>query len=208
MSSATAFPEVQRTAPMLRWTVQQLRALTESGILPEGEPIELIDGYLIRKDRSDRGELNRNHGVRHATGVKRGSRTLDRLTGELAVHVRVQLPVTLSARDEPEPDYCLVRGMPEDFATAHPTAGDLLLVVEVADSSLGFDRGAKCRLYATAGVSVYWIVNLVSDCVEVYEEPSAERGEYLRRSIRSRGEVLTLTLPEGVVREIAVDSLV
>lgn len=208
MAAHPTVSELQRTAPMFTLTLQQYHALTESGILRDGEPVELIEGLLIRKDRSDRGGNLLNHGVRHATGVARGSRMLERATRDLNTHARVQLPVTLSDRDEPEPDYCLVRGMPEDFADAHPAPADLLLVAEVADSSLSYDRTTKCRIYSSAGVAVYWIINLVSDRVEVFSDPHAAAGVYRQHQSCPRGATLDIPLGEGTSRQISVDDLV
>lgn len=208
MATPSTVSELQRTAPMFTLTLQQYHALTESGILRDGEPVELIEGLLIRKDRSDRGGSILNHGVRHATGVARGSRAVERATRDLTTHVRVQLPVTLSDRDEPEPDYCLVRGMPEDFSDAHPSPADLLLVVEVADSSLNFDRTTICRIYASSGVAAYWIANLVSDCVEIFSDPDTAAGSYRQHQTCPRGTILEIPLGAGTSRQVSVDDLV
>ncbi|MCC7423952.1 MAG: Uma2 family endonuclease [Planctomycetaceae bacterium] len=208
MATTPTISELQRTAPLFTLTLQQYHALTESGILPDGEPVEFIEGLLVRKDRSDRGGNLLNHGVRPATGVKRGARVIERATHDLSVHVQVQLPVTLSNLSEPEPDYCLVKGLPEDFAHAHPSPRDLLLVVEVADNSLSYDRTTKCRVYASAGVSCYWIVNLVSDCVEVFTDPDTAEGSYRTHRTFPRGAMLEIPLGDGASRQISVDDIV
>jgi hypothetical protein len=208
MATTPTISELQRTAPLFTLTLQQYHSLTASGILPDGEPVEFIEGLLVRKDRSDRGGNLLNHGVRHATGVKRGARAIERATRDLPVHVQVQLPVTLSNMSEPEPDYCLVNGLPEDFAAAHPAPADLLLVVEVADSSLSFDRTTKCRVYATSGVTCYWIVNLVSDCVEVFTDPDTVAGTYRQHHSCPRGATLEIPVGGGASRQIPVDDIV
>jgi Uma2 family endonuclease len=88
-------------------------------------------------------------------------------------HVRSQQPVTLTA-SEPEPDAAVVQGHRHDYNARHPGAAEVGLVVEVADSSLATDRGLKARLYAEAGIEIYWIVNLVDRCIEVHTSPGLQ----------------------------------
>lgn len=108
------------------------------------------------------------------------------------LRVRVQNPVAfLDADSEPEPD--IVWAKPRRYATRHPTADDVLLLIEVADSSLEFDRGEKANLYATAGILDYWIVNLIDRTVEVRRDP--HEGHY--RSVQSFG-------PRSIIESLAV----
>ncbi|HEV3081564.1 MAG TPA: Uma2 family endonuclease [Gemmataceae bacterium] len=184
-------------------TVDQYHRMIESGILKEGEPTELIDGILVRKDRSDRGGTPMAHGPRHALTVKRADRLL-RSVDAFGWHLHVQLPVTLSALQEPEPDLAVVKGRPEDYLERHPGPKEIGLLVEVSDSSLEYDRTTKQRLYAAVGIVLYWIINLVEHQVEVYEQPLAAEGRYALRTDFHRGQGLRLTLSAQQPIEFAV----
>src|SRR5207249_7168379 len=129
-------------------------------ILPEGAPVELIDGLLVWKDRRARGAAPVPHDPHHASTVSRVQRMGQRLDS-LDCHLRLQLPVTLSDTSEPEPDAAVVKGPPGVYEDHHPTPADVIAAIEVSDSSLRFDRSTKQRKYALAGIGQYWIVNLV-----------------------------------------------
>lgn len=166
---------------VLPLTVEQYHRMIEQRILREGEPTELIDGILIRKDRADAGGSPMSHGPRHSLTVKRSDRLL-RVVEAHGCHLHVQLPVTLSINQEPEPDLGIVRGGPEDYQHRHPGPADVIALIEVADSSLAYDRTTKQRLYASAGISPYWIVNLVDNQIEVYQQPLPSEGRYATRT--------------------------
>ena len=85
--------------------------------------------------------------------------------------VQSQDPITLTDRTEPEPDLVIARLREDNYVNSHPTPADIILVVEVADSTLNFDRNVKAPLYAAAGISEYWIVNLVDNRLETYRQP-------------------------------------
>jgi Uma2 family endonuclease len=178
--------------------------MLEKGIIRDGDPIELVEGLLVRKNRAASGEGEMTHGALHAQILTRLTR-LERALEPLGCHLRVQLPVTLSALSEPEPDLTIVKGSLESFAERHPGPEDVLVLVEVADSSLGYDRGAKLRVYASAGVPVYLIVNVPERQIECYEEPVAAEGRYERRTDFRRGQALCLPLPTGRTLPLAVD---
>lgn len=89
--------------------------------------------------------------------------------------IRVQGPLDVSLSSQPEPDLAVVRGTARDYASAHPSTA--LLVVEVAESSLAFDRGEKASLYASAGIPEYWIVNLSDRRLEIYRDPIPLAGQ-------------------------------
>ena len=187
--------------PLVPLSVEQYHTMLERGILRDGDPVELVEGLLVRKDRSAAGGPPMTHGPRHALIVNRLMR-LARPLESVDCHVRVQLPVTLSNVDEPEPDLAVVRGSIEGFGERHPGSPDLLVVVEVADSSLRYDRGTKQRVYASAGVPAYVIVNIPEDRIELYDRPEPEAGRYGRRTDYRAGDVLSLPLAEG--RTLAV----
>ena len=117
--------------------------------------------------------------------------------------VRIQQPISLDDDSAPEPDLAVVRGVPEDYLNAHPTVP--ALVIEIADTSLGFDRKVKGSVYARGGVQDYWVVNVTDRVLEVYRDPhadpSAAWGWSYRsmRTIRSTETVTPLALPSTVV---------
>ena len=153
-------------APTRKFTVREYYQMAEAGILHEDDRIELIEGKIVEMAPI---------GSRHALCLDRLNRAfqLNMRAGEGLI--RVQNPIRLSDETEPEPDLAvasLVQGE-ERYAEAHPAPADILLVVEVADSSLIYDRKTKVPLYAAAGIPEYWLVDLVGNRIEVYRDPSA-----------------------------------
>jgi Uma2 family endonuclease len=146
-----------------RLSVAEYHALLESGQLNSSDRLELLDGRLVPKMTIL---------PPHATAVQKLFKRLLRLVP--ATHtVRSQQPITLTT-SEPEPDLCVCLGDDDTYTTRHPGAAEVGLVVEVADSSLATDRGLKARLYAEAGIEIYWIVNLVDRCIEVHTLPGLQ----------------------------------
>ena len=194
------------TGPRVReLTVVDIEKMLEAGIIEEGAPFELIEGLLIRKDRDTKEGDGMAHGPRHAVVVSSLAGLGPRLEA-LGCCLRAQLPIVLSGLSAPEPDIAVLRGKLSDFATRHPGPADVVAVIEVADRSLRFDRGAKQRLYATAGILQYWIANLVDDQLEVYEDPIPSAGRYGRRSNFGPLEVATLAINPEASIELAVAS--
>ena len=115
----------------------------------------MIDGLLVWKDRSARGTGPLSHDPRHASTISRLQRLGQRLDS-FGCNLRVQLPVTLSDLSEPEPDVAVVKGPPEAYTDRHPAPVDIIAAIEVAHSSLRFDRSTKQRNYALAGIGQYW----------------------------------------------------
>jgi Uma2 family endonuclease len=167
--------------------------MIETGILEEGEPIELLDGLLVRRNR---GEGMTTNPV-HALVVSQLNLLLAAALGSFGCHVRVQNPLTLPPRDEPEPDLAIVQGLPADFALRHPGPAEVTCVIEVAGTSLDRDRTTKKRIYAAAGIPQYLIVNLAGSRIEVFEEPDSARGQYRRRTELAGDEEIALLLPEN-----------
>jgi len=144
-----------------RFTVKQYHALITAGTFVNNESLELLEGLLIYK-------LPKNPDHWIATDSLRDQLQALGLAG---LFVHCQNPVT--TRDsEPEPDLSLVRGQRRDYRKGNPDPRKIPLIVEIADTSLGRDRGLKKRIYARANIPVYWIVNLAARQVEVYTEPS------------------------------------
>jgi Uma2 family endonuclease len=172
-----ALPSHVREEPPYRLTVDQYHRMIEQGILDEGQPAELLDGYLTFKIRSAAGEDPMTVGLRHAVCVKKIARLARRLE-PLGFDMQTQQPVTLPPFDEPEPDGAIVIGRAESYTDHHPRATDLLCVIEVADESLHRDRGYKQQIYADSGIAQYVIANLQDNVVEVYTEPQKGKGRY------------------------------
>ena len=149
------------------FTIEGYYRLAETGILRRDDRVEFIRGEIVRM--SPVGSL-------HAACVKRTAAEFFRSVGSDAI-VSVQYPIRLAAQNsEPEPDISMLLPKPDYYASAHPTPADVLLVVEVADSSLDYDRGVKIPLYAEAGIPEVWIMALEEECVERYS--GLEGGEY------------------------------
>lgn len=206
--AATIFDELAATgAPrVVSITVDQFHQMIDVGILPEGAPIELIDGVLVHKDRADADDDPVGHGKRHAQVVSWLVR-LDSQLVELPYHLLVQLPVTLSGRSEPEPDIAIARSSPADYSQRHPGPTDVLLVIEVALRSLAYDRTTKLRLYAAAGIPEYWVANGRDDRLEIHTEPIAGEARYARRRELSPGDVARLELGGGSALVVDVAEL-
>jgi Uma2 family endonuclease len=186
MSSVVTPPPAGRRPAYLgnpyRFTVEQYRALTGT-VLPEGPGWELLEGVVVKKVPQD---------PPHAGCVRALTRILGRLL-PAGWETPVQSPVAL-ADSEPEPDVAVVRADPRGYFARHPGPADIALVVEVADSSLDDDRHDKGRIYARAGVPVYWVVNLPDRQVEVYADPqpAADPPGYAARTDYRPGEAVPL----------------
>jgi Uma2 family endonuclease len=150
-----------------RWTRKEYRKLGDLGIIHEDEPIELLDGHLIVAEPKT---------PPHATMARLTANALERAFGD-GWFVSLQDPIALDDASEPEPDVAVVSGDPLDYLDDHPARPALL--VEVAESSLDFDRSHKGSAYARAGLPDYWIVNLVDWRIEVYRDPAEDRSAEL-----------------------------
>jgi len=144
-----------------RFTIDEYHRLIELGFLTEGGRIELIRGELIQMTAK---------GTPHTFSTTRLCRQLDRLLGDRAV-VRCQEPIILPSDSEPEPDVVIARGTDEDYLAHHPYPQNIVLVVEISDSTLTYDQTTKLKLYAEAGILDYWIVNLNARQLERYNQP-------------------------------------
>jgi len=165
--------------------IDEWHRMGEAGIFPPEARMELIEGEILHMAPI---------GFNHAGHVNRLNRIFNRLVLPHAL-VGVQNPLQLGDLSEPEPDLVLLRPEANDYTTRHPNAADVLLVVEVSDSTLRFDRSQKRRLYATHHIPEYWIVNLIDNCLEVYRQP--ENGDYLEKISLSKSDSLNLvSLPD------------
>jgi Uma2 family endonuclease len=154
-----------------RLTVDEYYRMAEVGVLPPDARVELIDGAII-----DMAPIGSRHGAAVDFLSERFFRALDG-----AAFVRTQGSVRLSARSEPQPDLAILRKRADRYADSHPTAADILLIVEVSDSTFEYDRNVKAELYARHGIQELWIVDVNDVLVHVLRNPRA--GEYAERSI-------------------------
>jgi Putative restriction endonuclease len=194
-------------APGLRrWTATEYHKMIEQRIILEGAPIELIDGALVYKDRRDAKGSVMPYGPRHATSVN-ALACLSASIREHGCYLQTQATVLISEDHEPEPDGAIVRGTIREHRDRLPSASELLLVIEVADSSLEYDRETKLPIYASAEIPVYWIVNLRHDLVEVYEHPDCGTGRYSTHQDFQRGGTLTIPLSDETILQVRADEI-
>lgn len=151
------------------FTVEEYDRMVETGILGHDDRVELIEGEIVEMTPIGR---------RHAAFVDNLARLFITRVGDRAV-VRVQGPVTVSRRSEPQPDLIVLR--PRSYLVSGARTEDVLLVIEVADTSLNYDRTVKLRLYARAGIPEYWILDAEAETVEVCREPTADGYRVVRR---------------------------
>lgn len=160
------------------FSVDDYYRMVEVGLLREDERVELIEGEVIKMSPI---------GSRHAACVARLTKLFSRLTGDGAI-VWVQNPIRLDDFSEPQPDVALLKPRADFYSRAHPAAADVLLIVEVADTTIGYDRQVKVPLHARAGVPEVWVVDLVGEAVETYAQP--REGAYGLNNRAARGEAV------------------
>jgi len=157
-------------------SADQFERMGQTGILGPDARVELIDGEMIEMAPI---------GSRHAAAVDFLSMHFARMVGDAAL-VRTQNPLRLADDSEPQPDLMLLRPKADHYRSAHPRPEDVLLLIEVADTTLVFDRETKLPLYAKQGVPEVWILDLDAKRLEIYREPSA--GSYRRMLERTEAE--------------------
>jgi Uma2 family endonuclease len=174
------------------FTVEEYHRMAEAGILSEDDRVELIEGELVTMSPI---------GSRHAACVARLTALLFPVEGRGILWV--QNPIRLGARSEPQPDVTLLRYRPDFYASAHPGPEDVLLVVEVAETSADADRSLKIPLYARCGIPEAWLVDLLEERIEIYRHPTPQG--YRSLHIAHRGETVSPTaLPD---LELSVDEI-
>jgi Uma2 family endonuclease len=166
-------------------SAEEYLRMGEAGVFPPDARLELIDGEIIEMAPI---------GSPHAGCVKKLNELFIQRGGDRVV-VSVQDPAVISDRSVPEPDLALLRRRSDYYSRSHPTAAEVLLVVEVADTTLAFDLGAKARLYARAGVPEVWVVDVNARAIHVLRDPAegAYRATFFAR-VQQR--VSSLALPE------------
>ncbi len=183
-----------------RFTLDEYHRLIESGFFDEDERVELIEGILVYMSPNN---------PPHIRAIIRLQRVFVTFFAREDVEVRMQGPVSMpELMTEPEPDLVISRESGGDLDARHPYPPDILLLMEVSDSSLAYDRARKGAIYARAGIPEYWIWNLVDGLLEVYRDPQAPASGdavYQTKSTFGRGEsVAPLAFPDF---EVAVDDI-
>ncbi|MCP5421151.1 MAG: Uma2 family endonuclease [Gammaproteobacteria bacterium] len=187
-------PEIQNAPSTVdqplrhRWTIADYFRMGEVGLLDPQERVELIEGDIIEMAPI---------GNEHAGRVDRLNRLLNRRLSDFAI-VRVQNPILLDERNAPEPDLAILRFRDDFYETAHPTTSDVLLLIEVSDSTARFDRHTKAPLYARHGIAEFWLLDLTRQQLEIYRDP--QDGQYRQVGEHPSGTVSPLAFPD-----IAID---
>jgi Uma2 family endonuclease len=182
MTLQLAKPQVKN----FRFNISQYHQMSEAGILSENDQVELINGEIIEMSPIGR---------RHTACVNRLNSVFSQLLGKKVI-VAVQNPILLNNLSEPEPDIALLKPRTDFYESGHPQPQDIFLLIEVADSSIEYDRDVKIPLYASSGITEVWLVDIYQQVIIVYRYPS-ENG-YRDIQILSRGEKLSiLAFPEN-----------
>ena len=171
--------------------LDEWRKLGEANIFPPESRLELINGEIL-----DMAPI----GFNHSGHLNRINKLFARLIPDDVIP-SVQNPLQLGDLSEPEPDFMLLKPNADFYSSRHPNADDVLLLVEVADSSLVFDQNQKLHLYALHGIPEYWLLNLNDLSLEVYRNPNGE--VYAEKTTLRAGDVITLSQLNGISVRIA-----
>jgi len=176
-----------------RFTIEEFEQMIRAGVFEEDERIELIEGEIVEMAAIE---------LPHMVCMARLQAMFHEKLGRNAI-VWVQNAIRMPSNSRPQPNVALLKWRDDFYAGKHPTAEDVVLLIEVAESSLRYDRKIKAPRYAKAGIPEVWIVNLSKDIVEVYTTPGESGYENVRRA--GRGE--SLPLPGSLNSTISVDDI-
>ena len=187
MSTPIAERELLNAQPRHRWTVAEYHRMAEVGLLHEDSRVELIDGEII--EMAPIGSF-------HGGNVNRFIRLFSKVVGDKAI-IAAQNPVVLSGYAEPQPDLAILRWRGDDYEQSSPHPEDVLLLVEVSDSTLRYDRDVKIPLYASHGIPEVWLLDIQNRQLEIYREPI--NGVYQQRDCRRAGQIAPILCPDAVI---------
>jgi len=187
MSTPMAERELLNAQPRHRWTVAEYHRMAEVGLLHEDSRVELIDGEIV-----EMAPIGSEHAGHHNHLV---SLLAYRLYGKAIV--AGQNPVVLSGYEEPQPDIALLRWRDDYYRATHPHAEDILLVIEIADTTLRYDRYVKIPLYAKNGIPEAWLLDVQNRQLEIYREPIS--GAYRQRDSHQTGQIAPMLCPDAVI---------
>lgn len=171
--------------PKRLFTAGEYEAMGQAGVLDRDERLELIDGEIYQMTPIGPGHAGCVDALTFLFTARVAGRAI----------VRVQNPIRLGDLSEPQPDLALLRPSADFYASGHPGPEDILLLVEVTETSATFDRAVKVPLYARSGVPEVWIVDLAARCVDLQREP-APNGYLQGRRVESAGTVTPLCFPD------------
>lgn len=182
-----------------RLSMEQYLAMVKTGVIAEDDPVEYLDGWLVQK-------ITKN--PPHILTTQLARIAVEKMVPD-GWFVNSQDPVLLS-RSAPEPDVSVVRGDRLDYRVRLPDAKDVPLVIEVADASLRRDKDLKKRLYAEAGIPVYWVINLIEGVIEVYTDPSGptKTPDYRQRRTYGLNDQAPIEVAGTVVGSLAVGDII
>jgi Uma2 family endonuclease len=184
--------------PIWPLTIAQFHQMIAAGILTDEDPVEFLEGLLVRK-------MPKNPPHRLSTQLTR-----EYLARILPIEwfVEAQEPITID-NSEPEPDIAVIRGSRRDYSDRHPGPEDIGLIIEVADATLQRDRNRKKRIYAKAEIPIYWIINLVDRQIEVYSQPDSgvTPATYLQRQDYRSEDILPIVLAGQNIEQVLVREL-
>ena len=186
------------TDPIWQLSIEQYHQMIALGILTDDDPVELLEGWLVAK-------MPKNPPHRLTTQLTREAVSALLPAG---YYVDAQEPITTDA-SEPEPDVMIVRGQRRDYRDRHPGPQDIVLVIEVSDTTLQRDRTLKKPIYARGGIPVYWIINLPERHIECYTNPSgpAEYPDYQHRQDYHPTDPIPLFISDQIVGVVTVAEL-
>jgi Uma2 family endonuclease len=181
-----------------RVNVERYHEMIETGLITKDDHLELLEGFLVEKMSIK---------PLHTFVIETVRETLAAVTPD-SFFVNAQQPIT-TADSEPEPDVLIIRGRRQDFLDHHPGPESVALLVEVSDSTLYQDQTWKKRIYARAGVSVYWIINLPERQIEVYTQPSGPTANPAYRQLFTYrdGDHIPLFLDEKEIASLPLSDL-
>lgn len=171
--------------------IKEWQKLGEANIFPPDSRLELIEGEILEMAPI---------GFNHSGHVIRLMNFFAPLLNRKAI-MNAQNPLQLGDLSEPEPDFMLLKPNDDCYSTRHPNADDVLLLIEVADSSLSFDQNQKLRLYASHNIPEYWLMNLKDTCLEVYRQPHGDC--YGEKTTLRAGDSVTLSQLSQITLNIA-----
>jgi Uma2 family endonuclease len=200
--NAVNAPDVSAVQPppdlrLHRLTVGQYLAMNEVGILSEDDRVELIEGVMVEKMPGNAAHATTQHLILY---------WLMRYLDPQRATARMEQPILL-ANSVPLPDVCVLHGEVRRYAVRQPEAEDVVLVIEVSDSTLNSDRAVKRRVYAGAGIAQMWIVNLIDRQIEVYTDPDRAAGVYRAEAVHPADGTITLTLDGAAIASCQVADL-
>ena len=190
-------PEISTSTPPLignfngqnlklrRITVEEYDTMIKNGVFDEDEQVELLNGVILEKMPK---------GPKHSAATDRATRVFYRNFGE-TVFIRNQNPIRLDEFSEPEPDIVLAIPKDDEYEDSHPTPAEIYLILEVSDSTLGYDRNTKGEAYARAGIRQYIVLNVEERLLEDYREPGAD-GFQSKQTYRSGQQFNLVAFPD------------